>query len=101
MLVLLYPHAGEPHFVLTVRNAGLRRHGGQVSLPGGMVDPGESPLRAALREAAEEIAAVPGDLRVLGALTPLFMPHTGVTVHPYVAMADVRPPLHPAERGLG
>ncbi|MEQ9123073.1 MAG: NUDIX domain-containing protein, partial [Alphaproteobacteria bacterium] len=45
---------GAPAFVLTRRSAGLRRHARQWALPGGRVDPGETPLEAALREMAEE-----------------------------------------------
>ena len=57
-LLLAYPaHApsaseiGEPHasVLLTVRADSLERHGGQVSLPGGVVDPGETFEQAALR----------------------------------------------------
>jgi 8-oxo-dGTP pyrophosphatase MutT (NUDIX family) len=48
-LVLLYPHDGIVSLPLTVRSGTLRRHGGQVSLPGGVVDPDETPEQAALR----------------------------------------------------
>ena len=55
-LLLLYPDHDRAHIVLTVRADTLGRHGGQVSLPGGVVDPGETFEQAALREAHEEVA---------------------------------------------
>ena len=54
-LVLLYPHGDETALLLTVRSAHLANHQGQVSLPGGAVEAGESVEDAALREAHEEV----------------------------------------------
>jgi 8-oxo-dGTP pyrophosphatase MutT (NUDIX family) len=82
--------------VLTVR-ADTLRHGGQVSLPGGVVEPGESFEQAARRETHEEIALPPGTGRVLGALTPIDIPVSGFRLHPIVAAADARPPMHPSD----
>jgi 8-oxo-dGTP diphosphatase len=53
-LLLLFPIDARAHLVLTVRGDSLGRHGGQVSLPGGAIEPGESIEEAALREAHEE-----------------------------------------------
>jgi 8-oxo-dGTP pyrophosphatase MutT (NUDIX family) len=87
-LVLLYPDGDEQvRLVLTLRPSGLARHGGQVSLPGGAVEAGESVEDAALREACEEIGADPGGIRVLGRLTPLHVPVSGFVIHPVVAVA--------------
>jgi 8-oxo-dGTP pyrophosphatase MutT (NUDIX family) len=47
--------AGEACFVLTRRAPKLRRHAGQWALPGGRLDPGETPVQAALRELHEEV----------------------------------------------
>ena len=86
----------EAHIVLTVRGHALGRHGGQVSLPGGVVEPGESFERAALREAQEEIGLSPEAVRVLGALTPLEIPVSGFRLHPIVGVTATRPALSPA-----
>ncbi len=75
------------HIVLTVR-ADSVRHGGQVSLPGGVVEPGETFEQAALREAHEEVALPLDGVRVLGALTPLDIPVSGFRLHPIVAVTE-------------
>ncbi len=90
-LVLLYPHHNRPHLVLTVRADVLSRHGGQVSFPGGAIEPGEAIASAALREAAEEIAIDPSIVRIVGALTPLHIPVSDFIVHPIVGVMDRRP----------
>lgn len=95
-LVLLYPWDGEAATVLTVRAPGLRAHAGQVSLPGGRLEPGETHAEAALREAEEELGVRAGDLEVLGALSPLWIPPTDFTVHPIVAATAGRPRFVPA-----
>jgi 8-oxo-dGTP pyrophosphatase MutT (NUDIX family) len=97
-LVLVFPNANDrAHLVLTVRADTLGRHGGQVSLPGGVIEPGESYVHAALREAHEEIALDRRLARVVGALTPIDIPVSGFRLHPIVALADSRPALTPAD----
>ncbi|MDQ3214248.1 MAG: NUDIX domain-containing protein, partial [Acidobacteriota bacterium] len=54
-LLLLYPGPAGPAVALTIRASGLARHPGQISLPGGATDAGETLVQAALREASEEI----------------------------------------------
>ena len=90
-------NAESAHIVLTVRSDTLERHGGQVSLPGGVVDPGETFEQAALREAREEVALTNDAIRVLGELTPLDIPVSGFRLHPVVAATPVHPALLPAD----
>ena len=94
-LLLLYPRGGEAHVVLTLRDAQLPNHPGQISFPGGAVERGESDAQAALREAQEEIALDPTSVRVLGALTPLHIPVSGFALYPVVASCAVRPSMKP------
>jgi 8-oxo-dGTP pyrophosphatase MutT (NUDIX family) len=96
-LLLVYPIDGHPHVLLTVRAAGLRQHTGQVSFPGGSVDPLESFESAALREASEEVGVSPESVRVLGRLSPLHIPVSGYRLHPVVGLVDHRPRFMPAE----
>ena len=97
-LLLVFPGAAdEPHIVLTVRAGTLGRHSGQVSLPGGVVEPGESYAHAALREAQEEVALDTSLVRIAGALTPIDIPVSGFRLHPVVGLSDTRPALHPAD----
>lgn len=96
-LLLLFPIDHRPHVVLTLRTSTLERHGGQISLPGGAVDPGETYEQTALREAREEIGLDPEGVRVLGGLTPLDVHISRFRLHPIVAAADRRPSLSPAD----
>ncbi|QED27531.1 CoA pyrophosphatase [Microvenator marinus] len=64
------PHG--PELVLTKRSEALRKHAGQISFPGGRRDPEDVDLAAtALREAWEELAIQPEDVRLYGALLRL------------------------------
>jgi 8-oxo-dGTP pyrophosphatase MutT (NUDIX family) len=105
-LVLVYPAAADAgtgaqrdivHVALTVRGSGLRNHTGQVSLPGGRVDDGETLEQAALREAHEEIGVDPASVEILGRLTPLHIPVSGFILHPIVGFTTVRPVFQRAE----
>lgn len=74
--------------LLTRRNEGLRQHPGQVSLPGGRVDPEDAGVReAALREAYEEIGLAPAQAWPLGYLDPV-RTVTGYRVVPLIAQVD-------------
>ena len=99
VLVLLYPLDGELNMPLTVRNAALRDHSGEVSLPGGGFDPEDSDLaQTALREAWEELAVPPASVELWTALTPVWIPVSNFQVTPFVGYTATRPPFDPATR---
>jgi 8-oxo-dGTP pyrophosphatase MutT (NUDIX family) len=95
-LVLVYPGVGGPTIPLTVRHANLPDHGGQVSLPGGKIDRGETPAEAALREAHEEIGIDASKVRLLGPLSSFWVVVSGFVVFPFVGITDWRPDFRPA-----
>jgi 8-oxo-dGTP pyrophosphatase MutT (NUDIX family) len=96
-LLLLYPGADGIAVPLTIRSRRLARHAGQISLPGGATDAGETLAAAALREASEEIGVDPSAVRVLGELTPVHVLVSGFTLHPVVGVTDGRPAFIAAE----
>jgi 8-oxo-dGTP pyrophosphatase MutT (NUDIX family) len=96
-LILLYPHDEALQLLLTLRGSTLRHHTGQVSLPGGRLDDGESIEAAALREADEEVGLAPEAVEILGRLTPLHVPVSRHLLHPVVGMTSARPAFRLAE----
>ncbi len=86
--IVLHP---VPSLLLTLRAALLTAHAGQVSFPGGRIEPGETPEQAAVREAAEEVGLDPRLPSLLGRL-PDHLTGTGYRITPVVAL--LVPPLH-------
>ncbi|WP_434025947.1 CoA pyrophosphatase [[Pseudomonas] boreopolis] len=88
VLAGLIPRETGTRVLLTRRNDALRHHAGQVSFPGGRVEPSDrDPAAAALRESCEEIALGPGQAQALGYLDP-FVTVSGFRVTPVVAVID-------------
>jgi hydroxyethylthiazole kinase-like uncharacterized protein yjeF len=83
--------------VLTRRRDDLSTHPGQISFPGGRVDPGEAVVDAALREAAEECALDPSSVTVLGLLPAFYIPPSRFWLQVVVARWDAPHGLVPAE----
>ena len=92
VLILLYP-AGADHsltFPLMQRTEYPGVHSGQISLPGGSCDPGESWAQTALRETCEEFGVCEG-ITVLGELSEIYVAPSDFEIHPIVGAISTQP----------
>ena len=87
VVVLLYQRAGQWYVPLTARPESMPQHAGQISLPGGGVDPGETSERAALRELNEELGVASDKVELLGQLSPIYLFNSDFLVTPWLAVA--------------
>lgn len=95
VLVLFYPFQAGIFLVLIKRSGQVRYHQHQISFPGGQKEEGESIEQAALREAREELDINPGQIKLAGRLTPLFIEISNYCLQPVVATAGHRPDFKP------
>ncbi|WP_457637818.1 NUDIX hydrolase [Oceanithermus sp.] len=95
---MLVPLTATGELLLTLRNLQLASHAGQISFPGGRMEPGENPEEAALREAWEEVRLPPASVTILGRLPQILSPY-GYHVTPVLAWLEQKPRLsaNPAE----
>jgi 8-oxo-dGTP pyrophosphatase MutT (NUDIX family) len=87
---VLAPVVARPEgltMLLTQRASHLRAHAAQVAFPGGKIDPGETALQTALREAQEEIGLEARFVEPLGWLDP-YLTGTGFRIAPLVALVE-------------
>jgi 8-oxo-dGTP pyrophosphatase MutT (NUDIX family) len=95
VLVPLVERPAGLSLVLTRRTAHLRDHPGQVSFPGGRLEPGdEGPIATAVRETVEEIGVEARHIDVVGFLPPHAV-ITGFVVNPVVGFLDTAARFHP------
>lgn len=94
------PEYDGPGVILTQRLQAMRRHAGQVAFPGGKIDPGEDAVTAALREAQEELALDPAQVRLIGT-TDRYQTGTGFDITPVLGVVppdlDLTPNPHEVE----
>jgi 8-oxo-dGTP pyrophosphatase MutT (NUDIX family) len=92
--ITLVPHDGECHYLFTQRAWTLRRGAGQYALPGGSVDPDETPADAARRELLEELGVDLDAADVLGMLDD-FTTRTGHVITPVIVWSQLAVALQP------
>lgn len=98
MLVLHPDESGSGiTFPLVRRPDSMARHAGQVALPGGGREEGESAIDCAKREAWEEVSLDPSLVEIVGKLTKILIPITGYSVDTIVGWTGSRPELRRQE----
>lgn len=95
VLILLYEERGKIMFPLTKRPDYLGAHGGQISLPGGKAETGETRIETALREAEEEIGISASKVNVLGSLTEFFVIPSNFLITPVIGYLNEAPDFKP------
>jgi 8-oxo-dGTP pyrophosphatase MutT (NUDIX family) len=95
VLIALVDGDRGPEVLLTRRSMHMRNHRGEISFPGGRLDPGETPVQAALREAEEEVGLDPALPSVVGELAHLNTIVSRSYIVPVVSVLDERPPVEP------
>ena len=95
VLAPVYDEDGVANVILTRRTWAMRTHQGEVSFPGGRVDPGETSMDAARREAKEEIGLDPSMVEIVGELDHLSTVSSQSFIVPYVGVLPGRPEVHP------
>ena len=96
VLVALADGPAGAEVLLTRRAEHLRNHKGEISFPGGRMDPGETPIDTALREADEEVGLDPAEVVVVGELSHLSTVVSRSYIVPIVARLPARLELNPA-----
>ena len=85
----------RPGFLMIHRPSNMRSHPGQVAFPGGKIDPGETPVEAALREAWEELGIHERDVTVIGT-SDIYRSGSGYAVTPVIAVVPPDLELNPS-----
>lgn len=94
VLMAVTDRADTPGFLMIHRPSHMRSHPGQVAFPGGKLDPGETAIEAALREAHEELGIDPRDVQVVGE-TDKYRTATGYDITPVLGIVPPDLPLVP------
>lgn len=94
VVLLLFQRDGKWHLPLTERPLTLVHHAGQISLPGGAIEAGETPIQAALRELDEELG-FSSPIEVIGQFPDCYVFASDFLVTPFLAAATGVPQWRP------
>ncbi|MBM3301227.1 MAG: CoA pyrophosphatase [Deltaproteobacteria bacterium] len=101
VLVPLFSRNGEPHVLMTKRSDLVEHHKGEISFPGGKLDPEDLDLKScALRETEEEIGIDPRDVRIVGELDDFYTVATNYLVVPFVGVIPYPYEFRPSSREI-
>ncbi|MGI6369335.1 MAG: CoA pyrophosphatase [Ignavibacteria bacterium] len=87
VLIILALRSERLQVAFTLRSNKLDSHSGEISFPGGRIEEGETPEKAALRETKEEIGIQPYTIKILGSLTPIYIPLSNSYITPIVGFS--------------
>ncbi len=91
VLLLLFTENNDLNAILIKRPEHMKHHAGQIALPGGRIEIGETPFETALRETWEEIGITPDQIEILGSLSTLYVQVSRFKIHPVVGWLDKKP----------
>jgi len=91
VLLLLYIENQELNACLIKRPSHMKHHAGQIALPGGRIEKGETALETALRETWEEIGITGDQIEILGSLSEIYVQVSRFQIHPFVGWLDKKP----------
>jgi 8-oxo-dGTP pyrophosphatase MutT (NUDIX family) len=91
VLLLLFIEDNELKACLIKRPEHMKHHAGQIALPGGRIEKGETALETALRETLEEIGIKQGEIEILGSLSELYVQVSRFQIHPFVGWLNKKP----------
>jgi len=91
VLLLLFTDNKKLYSVLIKRPVHMKHHAGQIALPGGRIENGETALQTALRETWEEIGISSDKIKILGTLSNFYIEVSRFQIHPFVGWLEQKP----------
>lgn len=91
VLLLLFNENDELKVCLIKRPVHMKHHAGQIALPGGKIEKGETALQTALRETEEEVGIKPEEIIILGSLSKLYIEVSRFQIQPIVGWLTKKP----------
>lgn len=85
VLIPLVKQSGVHHILFEVRSKNLNTQPNEIAFPGGKIDPGETPLNAAIRETCEELGTDKSNVEIISPLDLLVTP-MDLIIHPYLGI---------------